>query len=71
MSFIRIEARMNNLDEIMQEYEDGYDKVYKHIPDLVAEIELLREVAEASSNMVGDKSIQLKLALKKLDEARR
>jgi len=45
------------------EWEDKLDLVFK-------ELRALREVEKAAKDMIGDKSIQLKLALKKLDEAR-
>ncbi len=36
------------LDEWMQDYNDGYEKAYKCIPDLIAEVRALRKVAEAA-----------------------
>jgi hypothetical protein len=32
------------LEEILAEYQDGYEKAYKHIPDLIKEIRELRSL---------------------------
>lgn len=55
-----------DLDEI--EASLNYLEDWKNI---IEELRAAREVVEAAKNMIGDKSIELKLALKKLDEARR
>ena len=37
---------MIDLDSVMEEYESGYAKAYKNLPDLVAELKAAREVID-------------------------
>ena len=59
---------MTNLETYIQEAESQGSK---HCVVPVDALKALLEVAEAAKNMIGDKSIELKLTLKKLKEARR
>ena len=39
---------MIDLDSVMEEYESGYAKAYKNLPDLVAELKAARKMVEAA-----------------------
>lgn len=39
------------LDDILNEYHDGYAKTYKYIPDLVKELRAARKVVEAARKL--------------------
>lgn len=42
---------MIDLDSVMEEYESGYAKAYKNLPDLVAELKAAREVVKAAERV--------------------
>lgn len=71
---------MIDLDEVERQYAPfkevpvcfvEYPQVNKlcaAVPLLIAELRAARKVVEAARNMIGDKSIELKTALRKYDE---